>query len=110
MTTNRDSLIVLAIQYNSMVPKEDAAISAATACWTDPNSEFDHAAVAVVARDRVVNRRSIIIGHLVRFLREHGLVETLADAVGLWALGLGARMIDVLYREIESRDSPSSRF
>jgi hypothetical protein len=27
MTTNRDSLIVLAIQYNSMVPKEDAAIA-----------------------------------------------------------------------------------
>jgi hypothetical protein len=34
-------------------------------------------------------------------LVEHGLVEALADAVGLRALGLGARMIDVLYREIE---------
>src|SRR5262245_37648822 len=32
---------------------------------------------------------------------EHGLVEALADAVGLWALGLGSRMIDVLDRKIE---------
>src|SRR5262245_1986319 len=32
---------------------------------------------------------------------EHSFVEALADAVGLWALGLGARMIDVLDREIE---------
>ena len=107
MTTNRDSLIVLAIQYNSMVPKEDAAISVATACWTDPNSEFR-------PRRRPCRSQGSCckppIHHLVRFLREHGLVETLADAVGLWALGLGARMIDVLYREIESRDSPSSRF
>jgi len=28
-------------------------------------------------------------------------VEALADAVGLWALGLGARVIDVLDREVE---------
>jgi hypothetical protein len=110
MTTNRDSLIVLAIQYNSMVPKEDAAIALPLRAGLIRIRNSDHAAVPVVARDRVVNRRSIIIGHLVRFLREHGLVETLAVAVGLWALGLGARMIDVLYREIESRDSPSSRF
>lgn len=27
-------------------------------------------------------------------LVEHRLVEALADAVGLWALGLGARVID----------------
>ena len=32
---------------------------------------------------------------------EHGLVKTLTDAVGLRALGLGARVIDVLDREIE---------
>src|SRR6516164_11713858 len=32
---------------------------------------------------------------------EHGLVEALTDAVGLRALGLGARVIDVLNREIE---------
>jgi hypothetical protein len=32
---------------------------------------------------------------------EHGLVKALADAVGLRALGLGARVIDVLNREIE---------
>src|SRR6516225_6877614 len=34
-------------------------------------------------------------------LVEHGLVEALTDAVGLRALGLGARVIDVLNREIE---------
>ena len=34
-------------------------------------------------------------------LIEHGLVEALADAVCLRALGLGARVIDVLDREIE---------
>ena len=34
-------------------------------------------------------------------LVEHGLVEALADAVGLRALGLGARVIDVLDREVE---------
>src|SRR6516164_10168304 len=34
-------------------------------------------------------------------LVEHGLVEALANAVGLRALGLGARMIDVLDRKIE---------
>src|SRR5215831_8673879 len=34
-------------------------------------------------------------------LVEHGLLETLADSVGLWALGLGARVIDVLDRLIE---------
>ncbi len=34
-------------------------------------------------------------------LVEHGLVEALADAIGLRALGLGARVIDVLDREIE---------
>ena len=32
---------------------------------------------------------------------EHGAMEALADAVGLWALGLGAAVIDVLDREIE---------
>src|SRR4051794_168572 len=32
---------------------------------------------------------------------QHGLVEALADAVGLRALGLGSRVIDVLDREIE---------
>src|SRR5438034_1086590 len=32
---------------------------------------------------------------------EHGLVEAFTDAVGLRALGLGARVIDVLDREIE---------
>jgi hypothetical protein len=32
---------------------------------------------------------------------EHGLVESFTDAVGLRALGLGARVIDVLDREIE---------
>ena len=30
---------------------------------------------------------------------EHGLVEPLTDAVGLRALGLGARVIDVLDRQ-----------
>ena len=34
-------------------------------------------------------------------LIEHGLVEALADTVGLRALRLGARVIDVLDREIE---------
>ena len=34
-------------------------------------------------------------------LIEHGLVEALADTVGLRALGLSARVIDVLDREIE---------
>jgi hypothetical protein len=34
-------------------------------------------------------------------LVEHGFVEALADAVGLRALSLGTRMIDVLDREIE---------
>src|SRR5262249_30167655 len=34
-------------------------------------------------------------------LVEHGLVEAFANAVGLWAFGLGARVIDVLDREIE---------
>src|SRR5215469_13783575 len=34
-------------------------------------------------------------------LVERRLVEALADAVGLRTLGLGARMIDVLDREIE---------
>jgi hypothetical protein len=34
-------------------------------------------------------------------LVEHGLVEALADAIGLRALGLGARVIDVLNRKIE---------
>ena len=28
-------------------------------------------------------------------------MEALTDAVGLWALGLGARVIDVLDREVE---------
>ena len=32
---------------------------------------------------------------------QHGLVEALADAVGLRALGLGARMIDILDRKVE---------
>ena len=34
-------------------------------------------------------------------LVEHGLVEALADTVGLRALGLSARAIDVLDREVE---------
>ena len=34
-------------------------------------------------------------------LIEHGLMEALADTVGLRALRLGARVIDVLDREIE---------
>src|SRR6202048_2670505 len=34
-------------------------------------------------------------------LIEHGLVEALADTVGLRALGLSARVIDVLDREVE---------
>ena len=34
-------------------------------------------------------------------LIEHGLVEPLGDSVGLWALGLGARVVDVLERQIE---------
>src|SRR5256886_16479656 len=34
-------------------------------------------------------------------LVEHGLVEALADAVGLRALGLGPRMVDVLDGKIE---------
>src|SRR3954470_18696475 len=34
-------------------------------------------------------------------LIQHGLVEALADAVGLRALGLGAGVIDVLDRKIE---------
>ena len=34
-------------------------------------------------------------------LIEHGLVEALADAVGLRALGLSARVINVLDREVE---------
>jgi hypothetical protein len=34
-------------------------------------------------------------------LVEHGLVKTLDDAVGLWALHLGAGVIDVLYRQVE---------
>ena len=34
-------------------------------------------------------------------LVEHGLVEAFADSVGLRALGLGPRMIDVLDGEIE---------
>ena len=33
-------------------------------------------------------------------LIEHGLVEALTDAVGLRALGLSARVIDVLDREV----------
>ena len=33
-------------------------------------------------------------------LIEHGLVEALADTVGLRALGLSARVIDVLDREV----------
>src|SRR5262249_22766491 len=32
---------------------------------------------------------------------EHGLVEALTDAVGLRALGLSARVIDVLDRKVE---------
>ena len=39
-------------------------------------------------------------GYTVEFV-EHSLVEALADAVGLRALGLGARVIDVLNREIQ---------
>jgi hypothetical protein len=38
--------------------------------------------------------------HTIEFV-EHGLVEPFTDAVGLRALGLGARVIDVLDREIE---------
>jgi hypothetical protein len=34
-------------------------------------------------------------------LVEHGFVEALADAVGLRALGLGARVIDVLDRKLK---------
>ena len=34
-------------------------------------------------------------------LVEHSFVEALADTVGLRALGLGARMINVLDREVE---------
>jgi len=34
-------------------------------------------------------------------LVEHGLVEAFTDAVGLRALGLGARVIDVLDRKVE---------
>ena len=34
-------------------------------------------------------------------LIEHGLVEALTDAVGLRALGLSARVIDVLARKVE---------
>src|ERR1700757_681013 len=34
-------------------------------------------------------------------LIQHGLVETLADPIGLGALGLGAGMINVLDREVE---------
>ena len=34
-------------------------------------------------------------------LVEHSLVEACTDAVGLWALGLGARVIDVLDRQVE---------
>ena len=34
-------------------------------------------------------------------LIEHRLVEPLDDAIRLWALGLGARMVDVLERQVE---------
>jgi hypothetical protein len=34
-------------------------------------------------------------------LIEHRLVEPLGDAVRLWALSLGARMVDILERQIE---------
>ena len=34
-------------------------------------------------------------------LVEHGFVEALADTIGLRALGLGARMIDVLDRKVK---------
>src|SRR5262249_9296921 len=39
-------------------------------------------------------------GDAVEFV-EHSLVETLADAIGLRALGLGARVIDILDCEVE---------
>jgi hypothetical protein len=34
-------------------------------------------------------------------LIEHRLVEPLDDAIRLWALGVGARMVDILERQIE---------
>src|SRR6478752_3891012 len=42
-------------------------------------------------------------------LIEHGSMEALADSVGLRALGLGPRMIDVLDGEIERRDARGCR-
>ena len=39
-------------------------------------------------------------------LVEHGLVEAFADSVGLRALGLGPRVIDVLNRKVELKFVP----
>ena len=38
--------------------------------------------------------------HTVKLV-EHGFVEALADSIGLWAFGLGARVIHILDREVE---------
>jgi hypothetical protein len=48
--------------------------------------------IALQIADRVVAER-----HAVELV-EHGLVEPLYDSIGLWALGLGAYVVDVLER------------
>lgn len=53
--------------------------------------------VGLQALDRVVE---LAEGDAIEFV-EHGLMETLDDAVGLRALGLGSGVVDVLDREIE---------
>ena len=54
--------------------------------------------IAVQLADRAVD--FLAEGDAVELV-EHSFVEALADTVGLRALGLGARMINVLDREVE---------
>jgi hypothetical protein len=57
---------------------------------------------ASIHRDRSAARRIYLFAECDTVeLVQHGFVEAFADAVGLRALGFGARVIDVLNREIE---------
>ena len=63
-----------------------------------PKIRCRRVAVGLQLVDRVVDL--LAEGDAVEFI-EDGAMEALANAIGLWALGLGAAVVDVLDGEIE---------
>src|SRR5262245_35168031 len=61
---------------------------------------FDHPCVEVALQLADCLVKLLAEGDAIELV-EHGLVEALANSIGLRALGLGSGVIDILYGEIE---------